>query len=36
MSLLRSPLAPRWSTATQILLVTRRPYEEWQPFLKTG
>jgi 5-methylcytosine-specific restriction endonuclease McrA len=36
MTLLRQPHLPRWSTATQILLVTRRPYEEWQPFLKTG
>jgi hypothetical protein len=36
LTLLRPPHVPRWSTATQILLVTRRPYEEWQPFLKAG
>jgi 5-methylcytosine-specific restriction endonuclease McrA len=36
MTLLRQPHAPRWSTATQILLLTRKPYEEWDPFLKAG
>jgi 5-methylcytosine-specific restriction endonuclease McrA len=36
MALLRQPLRPRWSTATQILLVARTPYEEWDPFLKAG
>ena len=36
MTLLRPPLRPRWSTATQILLVARTPYEEWDPFLKAG
>jgi HNH endonuclease len=36
MALLRAPHRPRWSTATQILLVMRQPFEEWQPFLKAG
>jgi hypothetical protein len=36
MALLRAPHVPRWSTATQIRLVTRRPYEQWEPFLETG
>lgn len=36
MTLLRPPQRPRWSTATQILLVARTPYEEWDPFLKAG
>lgn len=36
MALLRPPHRPRWSTATQILLVARTPYEEWHPFLKAG
>jgi 5-methylcytosine-specific restriction endonuclease McrA len=36
MALLRSPQRPRWTTATQILLVMRQPFEEWQPFLKAG
>jgi hypothetical protein len=36
MTLLRAPQRPRWSTATQILLVARTPYEEWDPFLKAG
>jgi 5-methylcytosine-specific restriction endonuclease McrA len=36
MALLRTPHRPRWSTATQILLVARTPYEEWDPFLKAG
>jgi 5-methylcytosine-specific restriction endonuclease McrA len=36
MALLRPPHVPRWSTATQILLVARQPYQEWEPFLKAG
>jgi 5-methylcytosine-specific restriction endonuclease McrA len=36
MALLRQPHVPRWSTATQILLVARQPYEAWEPFLKAG
>lgn len=36
MALLRAPHVPRWSTATQIRLVTRKPYEQWEPFLATG
>lgn len=36
MNLLRTPHVPKWSTATQILLVTRQPYSEWEPFLKAG
>ena len=36
MSLLSTPQHPRWSTATQIRLVMREPFEEWQPFLQTG
>ena len=36
MKLLKEPKRPRWSTATQILLVMREPFEEWQPFLKAG
>ena len=36
MKLLKSPKRPHWSTATQILMLTREPCAEWQPFLKTG
>jgi 5-methylcytosine-specific restriction endonuclease McrA len=36
MALLRQPHIPRWSTATQILLVARQPYEQWEQFLKAG
>ncbi|HEY4107322.1 MAG TPA: HNH endonuclease, partial [Polyangiaceae bacterium] len=36
MNLLTEPKRPRWSTAKQILLVMREPFEEWQPFLKAG
>jgi 5-methylcytosine-specific restriction endonuclease McrA len=36
MALLSIPHHPRWSTATQIRLVTREPFAEWQPFLQTG
>ncbi|HYO96847.1 MAG TPA: HNH endonuclease [Polyangiaceae bacterium] len=36
MSLLSVPQRPRWSTATQIRLVTREPFAEWQPFLQAG
>jgi hypothetical protein len=36
MALLSVPHRPRWSTATQIRLVTREPFAEWQPFLQTG
>lgn len=36
MSLLSTPHHPRWSTATQIRLVMREPFAEWQPFLQTG
>jgi 5-methylcytosine-specific restriction endonuclease McrA len=36
MALLRQPHVPRWSTATQILLVARQPYQEWEQFLKAG
>jgi 5-methylcytosine-specific restriction endonuclease McrA len=36
MHLLSTPHHPRWSTATQIRLVMREPFVEWQPFLKAG
>jgi len=36
MKLLHAPERPRWSTAKQILLVMREPFEEWEPFLKAG
>jgi len=36
MSLLTVPQRPRWSTATQIRLVVREPFEEWRPFLQAG
>ena len=36
MALLSVPHRPRWSTATQIRLVTREPFAEWQPFLQAG
>ena len=36
MSLLKEPKRPRWSTAKQISMVMREPFEEWQPFLKAG
>lgn len=36
MVLLRQPHVPRWSTATQILLVARQPYQQWEPFLEAG
>ena len=36
MKLLKEPKRPRWSTATQILMGMREPFEEWQPFLKAG
>ncbi|MES1173949.1 MAG: HNH endonuclease [Myxococcales bacterium] len=36
MKLLNEPKRPRWSTAKQILMVMREPFEEWQPFLKAG
>ncbi|HET9957026.1 MAG TPA: HNH endonuclease [Polyangiaceae bacterium] len=36
MALLSVPHRPRWSTATQIRLVMREPFAEWQPFLETG
>lgn len=36
MRLLRVPHKPRWSTTAQILLTERRPFVEWEPFLKAG
>jgi 5-methylcytosine-specific restriction endonuclease McrA len=36
MRLMRKPVAPRWSTSTQILLGAPQPFDEWDPFLKTG
>jgi 5-methylcytosine-specific restriction endonuclease McrA len=36
MRLLRLPQKPRWSTTAHILLATRNPFEEWQPFLMAG
>lgn len=36
MSLLSTPHHPRWSTVTQIRLVMREPFAEWQPFLQAG
>ena len=36
MKLLKEPKRPRWSTAKQISMVMREPFEEWQPFLKAG
>lgn len=36
MQLLSVPHHPRWSTSTQIRLVVREPFAEWQPFLQAG
>ncbi len=36
MRLLRTPHKPRWSTTAHILMATREPFMEWQPFLKAG
>jgi 5-methylcytosine-specific restriction endonuclease McrA len=36
MQLLRRPVKPRWTTSHHILLASKRPYEEWTPFLKAG
>ncbi len=36
MCLLSVPHRPRWSTATQIRMVMREPFAEWQPFLQTA
>lgn len=36
MRLLRQPAPPRWTMTTQILLGLSNPFEEWEPFLKTG
>jgi 5-methylcytosine-specific restriction endonuclease McrA len=36
MALLTVPHRPRWTTATQIRLITREPFAEWHPFLQTG
>lgn len=36
MRLLRQPVKPRWSTTAHILLATREPFTEWQPFLQAG
>jgi 5-methylcytosine-specific restriction endonuclease McrA len=36
MRLLRAPARPRWSTAAQLLLDTRRVYDEWEPFLRSA
>lgn len=36
MNLLSVPHRPRWTTATQIRLITREPFAEWHPFLQTG
>jgi 5-methylcytosine-specific restriction endonuclease McrA len=33
MPLLSTPQRPRWSTAAQILMSTKVPFREWQPFL---
>ncbi|HHH30778.1 MAG TPA: HNH endonuclease [Polyangiaceae bacterium] len=34
MPLRRRPVAPRWSTAAQLLAGTARRYREWEPFLE--
>lgn len=36
MCLLRRPHEPHWSTSTHILMATREPYAEWQPFLRAS
>jgi 5-methylcytosine-specific restriction endonuclease McrA len=36
MKLLSSPHKPRWTAAKQILLAAHHPFDEWEPFLKTG
>lgn len=36
MKLLRSPRKPTWSTTKHILLSSRSPYAEWEPFLQAG
>jgi hypothetical protein len=36
MRLIRQPVAPRWTTAMQILLGAPNPFKEWEPFLKAG
>ncbi len=36
MKLLKQPKEPRWSTTRHILLMTKRPYDEWEPFLAAG
>lgn len=36
MRLLRPPVQPRWTTSAHILLATREPCSEWQPFLKAS
>ncbi|MDX2051925.1 MAG: HNH endonuclease [Polyangiaceae bacterium] len=36
MGLARPPAEPHWSTAAHILMATRAPYEEWQPFLRAS
>ena len=36
MRLLHMPHRPRWSMTAQILLTERKPFSEWEPFLKAG
>ncbi len=36
MALLQRPHEPHWSRAAHILMATREPYEEWQPFLRAS
>ena len=36
MRLLHTPHRPRWSMTAQILLTERKPFSEWEPFLKAG
>ncbi|MBX3183696.1 MAG: HNH endonuclease [Polyangiaceae bacterium] len=36
MRLRARPSRPRWSTTTHILLSSKHPYAEWEPFLQTG
>jgi 5-methylcytosine-specific restriction endonuclease McrA len=36
MRLLKRPSEPHWSRAAHILMEARRPYQEWEPFLKAS
>jgi 5-methylcytosine-specific restriction endonuclease McrA len=36
MRLLRAPSEPRWSTTRHILMITKKPFDEWGPFLEAN